>query len=100
VERIDAQSAQPVRGSSTGGGKLGGRIVNGFFAYGEYDVVLVLEMPDEARAAALPVAAAGGGALRTIKTTQLITATEGVEILKKAASCGYKPVTASAAAAR
>jgi len=80
--------------------KLGGRIVNGFFAYGEYDVVLILEMPDEASAAALAVAAAGGGALRTIKTTQLITATEGVEILKKAASCGYKPVTASAAAAR
>ena len=75
-------------------------IVNGFFAYGEYDVVLILEMPDEASAAALAVAAAAGGALRTIKTTQLITATEGVEILKKAASCGYKPVTASAAAAR
>jgi len=80
--------------------KLGGRIVNGFFAYGEYDVVLILEMPDEASAAALPVAAAGGGALRAIKTTLLITATEGVEILKKAALCGYKPVTASAAAAR
>ena len=43
-------------------------------------------MPDEASAAALAVAAAGGGALRTIKTTQLITAAEGVEILKKAAS--------------
>ena len=58
------------------------------------------EMPDEASAAALAVAAAGGGALRTIKTTQLITATEGVEILKKAASCGDKPVTASAATPR
>ena len=78
--------------------KLGGRIVNGFFAYGEYDVVLILEMPDEASAAALAIAAAGGGALRCTKTTQLITAAEGVEILKKAASCGYKPVTAAAAA--
>ena len=80
--------------------KLGGRIVNAFFAYGEYDVVLILEMPDEASAAALAVAAAGGGALRAIKTTQLIPVAEGVEILKKAASCGYKPVTAAAASAR
>jgi uncharacterized protein with GYD domain len=80
--------------------KLGGRIVNGFFAYGEYDIVLILEMPDEASAAALVVAAAGSGALRSTKTTQLITAAEGVEILKKAASCGYKPVTAVAAATR
>jgi uncharacterized protein with GYD domain len=80
--------------------KLGGRIVNGFFAYGEYDVVLILEMPDEASAAALAVAAAGGGALRSTKTTQLITPAEGVEILRKAASCGYKPVTAAATATR
>jgi uncharacterized protein with GYD domain len=77
--------------------KLGGRLVNAFFAYGEYDVVLILEMPDEASAAALAVAAAGGGALRATKTTQLFTAEEGVEILKKAASCGYKPVTAAPA---
>ena len=80
--------------------KLGGKIVNAFFAYGEYDVVLILEMPDEASAAALAVAAAGGGALRATKTTQLITAAQGVEILKKAAACGYKPVTAAAAAGR
>jgi uncharacterized protein with GYD domain len=80
--------------------KLGGKIVNAFLAYGEYDVVLILEMPDEASAAALAVAAAGGGALKATKTTQLITAAEGVEILKKAAACGYKPVTSAAAAGR
>jgi uncharacterized protein with GYD domain len=80
--------------------RLGGRIVNAFFAFGEYDVVMILEMPDEASAAALAVAAHGGGSLRTTKTTQLITAAEGVEILKKAATCGYKPVTATAAAAK
>ena len=101
MERTDAQSARPVRGPSTGRGETRRtRVVNGFFAYGEYDVVLILEMPDEASAAALAVAAAGGGALRSTNTTQLITAAEGVEILKKAASCGYKPVTAAAAATR
>jgi uncharacterized protein with GYD domain len=79
--------------------KLGGKIVNAFYAYGEYDVVLILEM-DETSAAALAVAAGGSGALKSIKTTQLMTATQGMEILKKAAACGYKPVTAAAAAGR
>ena len=74
--------------------KLGGRIVNAFYAFGEYDVVIITEMPNEASAAALAVAAAAGGSL---KTTQLITAAESVEIMKKAATCGYKPLAATAA---
>jgi uncharacterized protein with GYD domain len=77
--------------------KLGGRIVNAFYAFGEYDVVVITEMPDEASAAALAIAAAAGGSLRTTKTTQLVTAAEGIEIMKKAATCGYKTVAATAA---
>ena len=61
VERIDAQPHNRLEALRPVVEKLGGRIVNGFFAYGEYDVVLILEMPDEASAAALAVAAAGGG---------------------------------------
>jgi uncharacterized protein with GYD domain len=80
--------------------KLGGRIVNAFYAFGDYDVVVISEMPDQTSAAALAVAAAAGGSLRVTKTTQLITAAEGVEILKKAATCGYKPVAATAAAGK
>jgi len=76
--------------------KLGGRIVNAFYAFGEYDVVIITEMPDEASAAALAIAAAAGGSLRTTKTTQLVTAAEGLEIMKKAATCGYKTVAATA----
>jgi uncharacterized protein with GYD domain len=77
--------------------KLGGRIVNAFYAFGEYDVVIITEMPDEASAAALAVAAAAGGSLKTTKTTQLITAAESVEIMKKAATCGYKALAATVA---
>jgi uncharacterized protein with GYD domain len=80
--------------------KLGGKLVNAFYSYGDYDVVLIVEMPDEVSAAALAVAAGAGGALKATKTTHLIAAAQGMEILQKAASCGYKPVTAAAAAAR
>lgn len=80
--------------------KLGGRIVDAYYAFGEYDVVVISEMPDETSAAALAVAAAAGGSLRATKTTRLMTAAEGLDILKKAATCGYKTVSATAAAGK
>ena len=52
--------------------KLGGRILNAWFAFGDYDVVLISELPDNATAAALAIAAAAGGACRSIKTTPLL----------------------------
>lgn len=70
--------------------KLGGKITHGWFAFGEYDLVAIVEMPGNVEAAAFSLAAAAGGAVRAIKTTPLLTAAEGVEALKKAAKSGYK----------
>lgn len=70
--------------------KLGGKITHGWFAFGDYDLVAVVEMPGNVEAAAFSLAAAAGGAVRTIKTTPLLTTAEGVEALKKAAKSGYK----------
>ena len=41
--------------------KLGGKIRNAFFSFGEYDVILIVEMPDNVSAAALSMAIAAGG---------------------------------------
>ena len=35
--------------------KLGGKIRNAWFAFGEYDIVLISEMPDNASAAAISI---------------------------------------------
>jgi uncharacterized protein with GYD domain len=78
--------------------KLGGKIVSGYFAFGDYDVVAIVEMPDHVAAAALAMAFAAGGACKDVKTTPLMTAAEGIEALKQAASSGYKPATAAAGA--
>ncbi|HXN51113.1 MAG TPA: GYD domain-containing protein [Candidatus Acidoferrum sp.] len=82
--------------------KLGGRINTAFFAFGEYDLVIITEMPDNVSAAAIAIAFAAGGAVKNAKTTPLMTAGEAVEALKKAGTTGYRSVTAgtSAAAAR
>jgi uncharacterized protein with GYD domain len=71
---------------------LGGKLTGGWLSFGEYDVVLIAEMPDQVSAAAIALAAAAGGSLRAIKTTPLLNAEEGLAAVKKAASSGYTPV--------
>jgi uncharacterized protein with GYD domain len=70
--------------------KLGRKIVHGWFAFGDYDIVSIVEMPSNVEAAVFSLAVAAGGAVRTIKTTPLMTTAEGIEAMKKAAKSGYK----------
>ena len=71
--------------------KLSGKIETGWFCFGDYDLVAVLDMPDNVSAAAFSLAASAGGSVRAIKTTPLLSTDEGVETMKKAATAGYKP---------
>ena len=71
--------------------KLGGRIEGAWFAFGEYDFVVILEMPDNVSAAALSLACAAGGAVHSGKTTPLLTQQEGVAAMKRAGTSGYLP---------
>jgi len=76
--------------------KLGGRFGSVFFTFGEYDIVGILEMPGNVDAAAFSIAAAAGGAIKSIKTTPLMTIEEGISAMKKAAQAGYIPPGAPA----
>ncbi len=70
---------------------LGGKVESGYFCFGEYDIFLVVELPDNVSAAAFSVAIAAGGAFTTQKTTILITSEEAIEAMKKGASLsGYR----------
>ena len=71
--------------------KLGGKIDSGWFAFGEYDLISIVQMPDNVSAAAFSLAATAGGAIKAIKTTPLLTLEEGMEAMKKATGTGYKP---------
>jgi uncharacterized protein with GYD domain len=62
----------------------GGKFVGGWLCYGEYDFVLIADMPNIESMAALALAVAAGGAIKASKTTPLMTGTQGVEALKKA----------------
>ena len=71
--------------------KFGGKLHDGWFSFGEFDVVLVMELPNNVSAAAFAVAAEAGGALRAGRTTPLLSAREMRQMLRKAKSSSYQP---------
>jgi uncharacterized protein with GYD domain len=66
--------------------RLGGKLEGGWLALGEYDAVLICQLPDHASAAALAMAASTEGAVKAIKTTPLLTLEESLDALRKAAA--------------
>jgi uncharacterized protein with GYD domain len=74
--------------------KLGGSMDAIWLSFGDYDVVTIMEMPNNASAAAFALAIAAGGACKSVKTTPLLTVEEGMAAMKKAGNSGYKSVTA------
>jgi uncharacterized protein with GYD domain len=76
--------------------KLGGDIEVSYLAFGDYDVVGIMDLPSNVEAAAFSLAVTAGGAIKSIKTTPLMTIPEGIAAMKKAASAGYVPPAAPA----
>ena len=71
--------------------RLGGRLLAWYYSFGEYDVVLLIEVPGNVNAAAASMAAAAGGAVKAIKTTPLMSPEEGFDALLLAQGAGYRP---------
>lgn len=70
---------------------LGGQVLGGWFCFGEFDVVLIVELPNNVSAASFAVAAAAGGALKSNRTTPLLSQSETAEMFKRAGKAGYRP---------
>lgn len=70
---------------------VGGKLVGGWLSFGDYDIVLILDVPDNTSAAAIGMAVAAAGAIKASKTTVLMSGEDGVAALQKAASVSYTP---------
>ncbi len=72
---------------------VGAKILASGYPFGEYDVIAVYEAPDDTTAASLALAIAAGGALKSAKTTRLLSGAEWVAALTKAQKVAptYKP---------
>jgi len=62
---------------------LGATIMVAGFPFGEYDVLVVYEAPDDMTAASVAMAVAAAGEVRSGKTTRLLSGQEWLESLRK-----------------
>jgi uncharacterized protein with GYD domain len=62
---------------------LGATILVAGFPFGEYDVLVVYEAPDDMTAASVAMAIAAAGEVKSGKTTRLLSGQEWLESLRK-----------------
>ena len=62
---------------------VGGKLVVAGFPFGEYDVLVVYEAPDDMTAASVAMAVAAEGEVKSAKTTRLLSGQEWLESLRK-----------------
>src|SRR5215468_4073793 len=67
---------------------LGGTLHHYFFAFGQHDVVLILELPGHDEAMALVMAAANTGSISDAETTVLVPSDSAIGAMKKAGKAG------------
>ena len=68
-------------------------IVQGFAAFGENDLVLLIEAPDDKTMAAASITIGSTGAVTNLKTTPLMPIEDLVDALKIAQGVAYTPPT-------
>jgi len=64
--------------------RAGAKLLAGGYSFGEYDVVAICEAPNDTAMAAVSLAFAAGGAIRSARTTKLLEPQEWIAALKQA----------------
>ncbi len=70
---------------------IGGRVEAAYFSFGEYDIAMIVELPDNTTAAGLAIGTASKGAIKNFRTTPLLTGEEAVAAMQKAGQIDYQP---------
>ncbi len=63
---------------------IGGRLHYYFFCFGEYDIVLVYELPDNISSASLSMVLTSMGTVTEVETTPLLTMEEAITAMRRA----------------
>ena len=72
---------------------MGGKMENFYYAFGDYDAIVVVELPDNVTAAALAMAVGSSPGVGSYKTTALLTMNEAMDAMRKAGGSGYRSPT-------
>ncbi len=68
-----------------------GKLHGFWYAFGTHDGYTLWEAPDNVSMAAVALAISGGGALRSLETTVLLTVDETMDALRTAQQVRYRP---------
>jgi uncharacterized protein with GYD domain len=71
--------------------RLDGHILAWYYSFGDYDVVVIFEVPGNVNAAAVSMAIMGSGAVKDLKTSALMSPDEGFDAMLLAQGAGYRP---------
>jgi uncharacterized protein with GYD domain len=82
--------------------KCGGSIRSAFYAFGDYDLIVIADFATPEGAAAFSLAATAGGSTKTLKTTELLSVDQGIDAMRTAAEARavYTPPVPGAVAAQ
>ena len=69
---------------------VGGKVISLDYCFGEFDVVLIMEAPDDIAMASLSMAVGASGAVTNLRTTVLIPIADGFAAAQKANSVTYR----------
>jgi uncharacterized protein with GYD domain len=61
--------------------KMGGKLIGGYYTFGDHDVVIVMEAPNDEAVMSLMLKVGSAGNVRT-KTLKAFTAEEGIKIIR------------------
>lgn len=64
--------------------KLGGKLISFYYSFGDYDGIVIAEMPDNVAALTAAIAAYSEGNLNSLRTTILISVEDAMKAMKKA----------------
>jgi uncharacterized protein with GYD domain len=72
---------------------IGAKVLAAGHPFGDYDVMVVFEAPDDSAVASLALVVAAGGAVKIAKTTKLLSTQEWVDALRRAQNVApqYRP---------
>ena len=69
----------------------GGKVITLDYCFGEFDVIMVLEMPDDIAMASLSMAVGASGSVTNLRTTVLIPTADAFAAAQKAKEISYRP---------
>jgi uncharacterized protein with GYD domain len=61
--------------------KAGGKLIGGYYTFGEYDVVIIIDAPNDEAVMSLMLTVGSAGNVKT-KTLKAFTAEEGFKIIR------------------